>query len=347
MNVSTKIINKYLELVHSCGGDLERLGTTVAIPIFSEKTIEQLCDEYCYFSTRTAMVQIDHDVIVVGDLHGHLHNCLSIFNKFGFPPKQKYLFLGNITEFGEYSLELVILLLAYNILYPRDVYLLRGSTERIALGIFNGLQTDIDGCYKSMNVYERFMDVFNKMPACALVLSCIFCCQPETILKYESIGELLHSKEHNTILTEDEAYNHLLSVFDNKLDDEKIEKFINKSYLEFIIMGSCSDNQYFQVQGRALYISACSNEQNCVIPICQGHENEIELFEGCNPVHRIQANFFKIKDHILMSNSNKKIVIPQIGSRPQLRTTVTTPNNRGGIPPAKSMAHMTFTDFVV
>lgn len=347
MSAATRIINKYLELIHACNGDVSRLGVSVAIPVFSEKTIVSLCEEYMYYSDEQPTISINHDIIVVGDLHGELHNCIAIFNKFGYPPKQRYLFLGNITEFGEYSLELLTLLLSYNILYPTSVYVLRGSTESVALGIYRGLKSDIEGNYQSLTIYEKFIDVFSVMPFSALVLNCIFCCQPGTIAKHKSAEEVKTSKTQIDIPHDDAAYNHLVSLFDEKVDDEKIERFIDNSNLEFLIMGGCPDDRFCDSVGKALYITASTDEFGCVAPIVFGRENEIAIFETIEAVHRNKAKFAFIKDQIMMSASKKSIIIPQIGSRPQLKK-ITTPANRSGILPAKSLAKIIpLADFVV
>uniref|UniRef100_A0A183DCL6 protein-serine/threonine phosphatase n=1 Tax=Gongylonema pulchrum TaxID=637853 RepID=A0A183DCL6_9BILA len=54
---------------------------------------------------------------------------LRIFEIRGFPPASNYLFLGNYTGHGKWSLETICLLLAYKVKYSNNVYLLRGSSE--------------------------------------------------------------------------------------------------------------------------------------------------------------------------------------------------------------------------
>lgn len=317
MSATTKVINKYLEVVHACDNDISQLGLNVAIPFFSQSTIIEICTSYQKFTTDMSVVDLIDNYTIVGDLHGNLHNLLEIFRKFGFPPKKKYLFTGNITEFGEYSLEVVTLLLAYQVHYPSCVVLLRGTTESVSLGIYRGLWTDTNAMYKNPLVYEQIMKCFSTMPFVAILAGNIFCGQPDTLKKYNNVSEIRRVSSHIDLETEDKAYNQILKYYES-YDIEQGNRFIAASKLDFLVLGNCNDSTCCESIGAAVFISSSAEELSCVLPIICGGDNKVETFESVDIIDRVKAKFCVVKDSIVTTTSKKILIIPKIISRPLL-----------------------------
>jgi AAA15 family ATPase/GTPase len=63
---------------------------------------------------------------VVGDIHGHFKDLLTILNISGLPSASNaYLFNGDFVDRGTHSLECIILLLTLKLLCPGSVFMNR------------------------------------------------------------------------------------------------------------------------------------------------------------------------------------------------------------------------------
>lgn len=162
--------------------------------------LTNLCTEVgMIFLDCDACIQVWLDpgssVVVVGDIHGHFTDLIRIFDHFGHPPKQEYIFLGNYVSHGCQSLEVLLLLFCYKIKYPKSLHLLRGNHE-------NQYTTRLYGFYEEMDkrlnakAWKLMISVFEMMPLAAVVNNTVFCCHggisPELLLdRLTSVKHLL------------------------------------------------------------------------------------------------------------------------------------------------------------
>lgn len=111
---------------------------------------------------------------IVGDLHGDIFSLVHIFSNTGYPPETKYLFLGDYVDRGNYSIEVMMVLMALKILYSDSIYLLRGNHETRSMTMSYGFY---DECLKKMNekIYEEFISFFKELPIVALINESVFC----------------------------------------------------------------------------------------------------------------------------------------------------------------------------
>ncbi len=75
------------------------------------------------------LVTMEDPLTIVGDIHGQFYDMLKIFDNDvgGSPEETKYVFLGDYVDRGNFSIEVLTLILSMKISMPRNVVMLRGN----------------------------------------------------------------------------------------------------------------------------------------------------------------------------------------------------------------------------
>jgi serine/threonine-protein phosphatase 5 len=138
-------------------------------------------------------------ITVCGDTHGQYYDTLNIFAINGFPsPDNPYLFNGNVywvsgdgvslwrlstilvceppgdfVDRGSFSVENVLTLFAYKLLYPDSVFLSRGNHETKNMNKMYGFEGEVKAKYDQA-VMDLFTELFNDLPLCAVINHKVF-----------------------------------------------------------------------------------------------------------------------------------------------------------------------------
>ena len=154
-----------------------KLGTKIDL---SMEEIFYLCNNALpIFKKQPMLIEISSPVNICGDIHGQYHDLLRIFNKCGVPPKTNYIFLGDYVDRGDNSLEVICLLFAFKIKYPKNFFPLRGNHESASINKVYGFLDECKQRYGAQNgtkIWKKFGTVFNWMPVAGLIEGRIFCC---------------------------------------------------------------------------------------------------------------------------------------------------------------------------
>jgi protein phosphatase len=127
------------------------------------------------FEKEPMVLKIKRQIVVVGDLHGHLLDLCRILEEFGYPPYTRYLFLGDIVDRGEFSTETTILILTMKVLWPDCVFLIRGNHEFPEMWASGGFAREVEELYPSTKILDQFEKCFSFVPIAAIVNDSIFC----------------------------------------------------------------------------------------------------------------------------------------------------------------------------
>jgi diadenosine tetraphosphatase ApaH/serine/threonine PP2A family protein phosphatase len=124
------------------------------------------------FLSQPCLLRLGTPIIVVGDLHGRFVDLLRIFLRFGFPDVANYLFLGDLVDRGQDSTDIILLLMAFKLLYPQNLFILRGNHESKKVTSTYGFR---DECTRKATNFEAFCQVFDSLPIAAIIAGKIFC----------------------------------------------------------------------------------------------------------------------------------------------------------------------------
>lgn len=167
----SKIYQCYRTLMSQDVIEYESERSRLVFPILPIPILTELCNiSSKIFADEQIILNLKGNYVIIGDLHGHILDLFRILRRFGHPPKQNYLFLGDIVDRGEFSTETIVLILLMKCLYPDNVFLLRGNHEFTELWPTCGFIAELETIYNnSQTPSSIFMKVFSFLPLGAII----------------------------------------------------------------------------------------------------------------------------------------------------------------------------------
>ena len=169
----------YVSLTKQSQCDISKIAggqLSLSLPVISSQDLITLC-KYVenIFKSESILLKIEPPLIIIGDLHGHFLDLLRIIQVFGLPINRKFLFLGDLVDRGDFSIETVTLVFALKALYPDNVFIIRGNHEFDFLCNRCGFSQEIVNVYNDPELYDAFLAAFNQMPLACLISKKILC----------------------------------------------------------------------------------------------------------------------------------------------------------------------------
>lgn len=132
--------------------------------------MQEICSKVIEIVVQEANIQhVSTPVTVCGDIHGQLHDMITLFQTGGECPGTQYLFLGDFVDRGFYSLESLLLLLTLKIRYPDRITLIRGNHELRQITTVYGFYDECLRKYGNVNVWRYCCEVFDYISLGAVV----------------------------------------------------------------------------------------------------------------------------------------------------------------------------------
>lgn len=235
---SNTFFNEFKKLLAQWKNGPSTIGRTYPLPIFEENQIlKLLADVKEILKIQPPLIKRTPGIIIVGDLHGNLLNLLQIFATHGLPPLQKYIFLGNYVNFGQFSLEVVIFLFTLLYMFPSFITLLRGSCQFYIAKGERTLTSNIEQFYGAeSSLKTEFMETFNYLPLAAQISNNVLCGRSSLFTKYDTIKEIYQeSLPIPYVLDQNKAF--FAGFASITPTDETLSQFMENNGLDYIIFG--------------------------------------------------------------------------------------------------------------
>ncbi|CCG23104.1 Pph3 protein [Candida orthopsilosis Co 90-125] len=140
--------------------------------LIPESDVEEICIQLIDILIEESNIQhINTPVTICGDIHGQLHDLITIFSIGGNLPETQYVFLGDFVDRGFNSLETLLLLMTYKLKYPSKITLIRGNHESRQITTVYGFYDECLRKYGSVNIWRYCCEVFDYLSLGAIINS--------------------------------------------------------------------------------------------------------------------------------------------------------------------------------
>lgn len=181
---------KFLTLLPN---EVDLIGTTLQIPRFSPEIIQYVFTQAeSSLMVNGVMPKVNGDVYVVGDIHGNFHDLIRILVSIDNPLEQKYVFLGDYVDRGNFSIEVIMFLLTFHLKYQDQVILLRGNHEFRSTNSIYGFHTEVINTYGDEAVFDAANNCFNFLPISAIINEELLCVHGGIGPNVETIDDIMN-----------------------------------------------------------------------------------------------------------------------------------------------------------
>ncbi|EJD75971.1 serine/threonine-protein phosphatase [Loa loa] len=128
------------------------------------------------FLEEPTLIEVPLPCVVYGDIHGQYSDLHRWFNLNGWPSQVRSLFLGDFVDRGSHGIEVVALLTALKVRFPKNIFLCRGNHEEESLNraysFYEEVCARFSGNFEGKDgraLYPYFRSLFSNLPLAALI----------------------------------------------------------------------------------------------------------------------------------------------------------------------------------
>ena len=144
--------------------------------LLPERTLRILCEKVKEILINEANVQpVSAPVVVCGNINGMFSELLHIFDKGGWIPDTRYIFMGSVINQGYMSCETFQLLICLKLKYPDCITLLRGNQESRQMSKRFGFYNESLRKYTNINAWKYCCEVQDYFGLAAVIEGKIYC----------------------------------------------------------------------------------------------------------------------------------------------------------------------------
>ncbi|KAH9931063.1 phosphoprotein phosphatase [Epithele typhae] len=128
---------------------------------------------HAHFEREESLVTVEipdgQTIDVIGDVHGQLYDYLHLLSLTGEPSETHSLLMnGDLVDRGSWSVEIILIALAFKWLYPKTMYINRGNHEAKEMNRTYGFEGEAKHKYGEQT-YKLFAHLFTAMPLATLI----------------------------------------------------------------------------------------------------------------------------------------------------------------------------------
>lgn len=370
---SFQAIFKYYQELYSKDISIYEKGTSpLVLPVVPEPILASLCRNVNFhFQREPMMLRLNTDVTIVGDIHGHILDLFRILKQFGLPPETNYLFLGDIVDRGDFSVETLTLVYLLKVIYPQHVWIIRGNHEFDEMCQDCGFISELKQLYGSTSLKASFLTSFSNMPLTALICEKVLCVHggigPEinTLEEIDSIPRPLNTFEVDPVecLVWSDPQLKGKGFHPNSRGSgcffcqDVFNKFITRNKIQAVVRGhECVDTGVQMVFDRKLitvfsasnYCGQCTNQAGVLTITSDGTKKEVSVFKPIRYLVRSKAKFveserentFVITEETIKKATKRlpRLTVENLSSKPGPNS----PTKQKRLNPMQSVANIDF-----